>query len=190
MPKTQSHPLPPEDSDLNEMVVIAQREPAAFTPLYQHYVRQVYRYLYSRVGSQQEAEDLTAQTFLSALENLPRYHSTAPFAAWLFRIARNKAVDHFRQSGRHPETILEPETLQAPQEDPLAVLIRSEQVQALGRLVRALPQAEQELLRLRYLAGMTFPEMAAVLGRSTAAVKKRTHRLLARLQSQLELSHD
>jgi len=89
---------PPADEA--SLVSSAQRDSAEFAALYDRYFRQIYHYLYGRVGSAAEAEDLTAQTFLAALEALPRYHHRGHFAAWLFTIARNKARDFFR-SGYH-----------------------------------------------------------------------------------------
>ncbi|HEY4579705.1 MAG TPA: sigma factor [Candidatus Acidoferrales bacterium] len=80
---TQSTPgaEPPSGDDIAALVESARCDPAAFAGLYDRYVQPVYRYVRSRVGGAQEAEDLTAQTFLAALESLPRYRHTGRFAA-------------------------------------------------------------------------------------------------------------
>src|SRR5512138_2277478 len=75
----------------------SQQDPSAFSGLYDRYVQPVYRYLYYRTGSASDAEDLTSQTFLSALEALPQYRHRGCFAAWLFRIARGKLIDFQRK---------------------------------------------------------------------------------------------
>jgi DNA-directed RNA polymerase specialized sigma24 family protein len=86
------------------LVVKAQRDPSQFTAIYQRYLNPIYSYLLAQVQDVREAEDLTAQVFLQALEDLPRYRPIRPFSAWLYSIARHRAADHFR---RHPETPLE-----------------------------------------------------------------------------------
>jgi DNA-directed RNA polymerase specialized sigma24 family protein len=77
--------------NLPALVEAAKADSAAFGRLYSHYVQPIYRYLFSRVGTAHDAEDLTSQTFIAAYEALPRYQERGYFSAWLFRIARSKA---------------------------------------------------------------------------------------------------
>ena len=169
--------------DDTNLVSSAQRNPAEFAALYDRYFRQVYHYLYSRVGSAAEAEDLTAQTFLAALEALPRYRHRGHFAAWLFTIARNKVRDFYRSGAtiipldeNHPDKA----------GDPLSQVIQTDQVEQLTNLIRKLDADEQELIRLRYVADLSFAVIGVCLGRKEDTVKKTFYRLLARLQRQLE----
>jgi len=135
-----------------------------------------------------EAEDVTAQTFLAAFESFDKFRQDGHFASWLFGIARNKAMDHFRK--RKNTTSID-EVYDIPVEnDPLYGVIQSEQTAALSKLIQALPEEDRDLLRLRFLADMSFPEIAYLLHRNEEAVKKTTYRLLARLHSQLEVSND
>lgn len=175
---------PPGDSAL---VSAAQRDPAEFTALYDRYIRPVYRYLYSRVDNPMEAEDLTAETFIAALVALPRYHHRGHFSAWLFAIARNKALDHHRSGSR--ETALD-DSQPDRSEDPLTQVIQTDQIERLGRLVRQLGEEEKELLRLRCIANLSFADIGACLGCKEEAAKKAFYRLIARLQGELEVSHD
>ncbi len=162
----------------------AQSDPQAFGALYDHYIQPVYRYLLSRVGSVEEAQDITSQTFLAAIEALPRYRHKGYFGAWLFTIANRKLVDHYRQAARRPAAVdTAPQTLSS---DPLNDLVLNERQQKLHALVRDLPPDEQELLGLRYVAGLSFGDMAVMLHRSQDAVKKSLYRLVARLQNQME----
>lgn len=174
-------------ADETSLVSSAQRDPAEFAALYDRYFRQIYHYLYSRVGNAADAEDLTAQTFLAALETLPHYHHRGHFAAWLFTIARNKVRDFYRS--RVPPIPLD-ENHPDKADDPLSQVIQTDQVEQLANLIRKLDADEQELLRLRYVADLSFAEIGVCLGRKEDTVKKTFYRLLARLQRQLVVSHD
>ncbi len=148
-------------------------------------MERVFRYLYSQTGNIQEAEDLTSQTFLTALESINHYRQDGHFSAWLFTIAHNKAMDHFR---RKKKTIPLDEKREIP--DPIHAVMQSEQSIMLRTLIRSLTEEERELLRLRFLAEMSYEEMAHFLRRNEQAVKKSLYRLLARLQRQMEDSHE
>jgi RNA polymerase sigma-70 factor, ECF subfamily len=181
---SQASQLLPNAEALPVLVAAAQREPAAFAALYDRFCAPVYRYLYSRVGNQADAEDLTTQTFLAALENLPRYREQGQFAAWLFCIARAKVMDFFRR-GRC-EVSLEALEIQTDEHDPLGLVIQRQEQAKIAGILQKMEAEERELLRLRYVADLSFPEMAALLGKNEAAVKKSLYRLLARIQSQVE----
>ena len=156
---------------------------AAFSVLYDRYFQSVYRYLYYRVGNAPEAEDLTSQTFLSALEALPRYQHRGNFAAWLFRIARGKIIDYVR---RQRKQLPLKETYLAETNDLLTQVANTDEIAQLSALINRLDEHEQELIRLRYTAGLPFAQIAAILGSNENTVKKSLYRLVARLQSQLE----
>jgi len=176
------------DQDEAELVRATRQDPGRFSEIYELYIRRIYRYLYSRVGNTQEAEDLTAQVFLAALETFEHFREDGYFGAWLFGIARNKVADHFR---RHEHTAPLGEDDPSPAgEDVLAGVIRSERAAALEALIRALPEGERELLRLRFIGEMSFRDMARALKKNEDAVKKSLYRLLERLQQQLEVSND
>jgi RNA polymerase sigma-70 factor (ECF subfamily) len=166
------------------LVNAARKDPAAFGVLYDRYVQSIYRYVYSRVESTHEAEDITSQTFMAAYEALERYRERGQFSAWLFRIARSKLNDHFRRSRR--EVGLEAVGEILDREDALGTLIRAEELSRIRSIISHLDDEEQELIRLRYVADLSFSEIADLLGRREDAVKKSVYRLLARLKSQVE----
>lgn len=170
--------------DIPALVTAALADPAAFGRLYDRYVRSIYRYVFSRVGSAHEAEDITSQTFVAAYEALGRYRERGQFSAWLFRIARSKMNDHFRRNRR--EVQLEAAGQILEREDALGVLIRAEELSQIRFLINHLNEEEQELIRLRYVADLSFVEIASLLGKREDAVKKSLYRLLARLKSQME----
>jgi len=170
--------------DVPALITAALENPAAFGRLYDRYVQPIYRYVYSRVGSSHEAEDITSQTFMAAYESLTRYREQGQFSAWLFRIARSKMNDHFRRSRR--EFVLEAAGEILEREDALGALIRAEELSRIRSIIKGLNNEEQELIRLRYVADLSFVEIADLLGKREDAVKKSVYRLLARLKSQME----
>jgi RNA polymerase sigma-70 factor, ECF subfamily len=169
--------------DLQALIASARQNPAAFGRLYDHYVQSIYRYAYSRVGSTHEAEDITSQTFMSAYESLARYRERGQFSAWLFRIAQSKINDYFRRSWREVGLDM---IAELQREDALGTLIRAEELSRIRSLINQLSEEEQELIRLRYVADLSFAEIADLLGKREDAVKKSAYRLLARLKGQLE----
>jgi RNA polymerase sigma-70 factor (ECF subfamily) len=158
---------------------------AAFARLYRRYIRPVYRYHYSRVGDQADAEDLTSRTFLAMLEALPRYRHRGRFAAWLFGIAYRKAMDHFRRR-RVPFPLNEMVASDGP--DPAGEAARAEALRHLSRRIGELSDGQQELLRLRYAADLSYAEIGDAIGKSEQAAKKAVYRLVALLQERMEVA--
>lgn len=184
----------PEAQHVAQLVMTAKQDLRAFGELYLLYAQPVFRYILSRIGSYFEAEDITAQTFLAALEGFPAYRHNGYFASWLFAIARNKVMDYFR---RKPELASLDEAESMPTEgDVLQQVIKTERITALSKLIAALPEDEQELIRLRYVAELSFAEIGHLLSQKEDTVKKSVYRLLTRLKAQadeeypMEDSHD
>lgn len=169
---------------ITKLVAAAKQDLRAFGELYLLYAQPIFRYLFSRIGSFPEAEDATAQTFLVALERFPSYRHDGFFASWLFAIARNKAMDYFRK--QHKEISLDEVELIPEDANPLQQMIQTERTAALSKLIKALPEDEQELIRLRYVAELSFAEIGHLLGQKEDAVKKRLYRLLERLRIQVD----
>lgn len=174
----------PEEKQVSQIIAAARHDPRMFGDLYLLYAQPVFRYLYSRVGSAPEAEDATAQTFLAALERFPKYRHDGYFASWLFSIARNKAMDYFRKQ-RNEASLDEAERIPADI-NPLQQVIKTERSAALWKLIRASSEDEQELIRLRYVAELSFAEIGHLLGQKEDTVKKTLYRLLARLKVQAD----
>jgi RNA polymerase sigma-70 factor, ECF subfamily len=172
----------PDDTPEAGDVQKAQRDPAAFAALYRRYVTPIYRYVYSRVGNRNDAEDLTSQVFTEALASLAHYREQGTFAAWLFTIAARRIVDHYRQT--RPQLPLDAATDRpADGRSPLSQAIHNEKLAQLAGLISRLDQDRQELLRLRFAGDLTYAEIGHVTGRSEAAVKMAMNRLLRRLQA-------
>jgi RNA polymerase sigma-70 factor, ECF subfamily len=172
----------------SRLVLEAQQHPASFQALYDRWVTPAYQYFYYRTGEKSNAEDLTSQLFLSVYQALPRYQHSGRFAAWLFTIARNLFREYYRKKRR--EVPLEMARHVESPSNPAAEFAHADEIQRLAGLVRSLPEGEQELIRLRYVAGLGFADMAAVLNKREQAVKKALYRLQARLQSLLEQKNE
>lgn len=171
------------------LIKAACSDPAVFRKIYLAYIHPIYRYIYSKVGEVRQAEDLTAQVFLVALESLPRYRRDGHFAAWLFGIARHKVADYFR-SQRSEISIDAIYEASNKKDDPLSTIIKTEEVLQISKLIHQLDEQDQELLRLRLVAELNFAEIAKLLHSNMEATKKKFYRLLTYLRHKLELNHD
>jgi RNA polymerase sigma-70 factor (ECF subfamily) len=172
-----------------DLVLAAQKDPAAFAPIYRKYLDQVYYYLLARVHQRSEAEDLTALVFLEALEGLPGYREKGNFAAWLFTIVRRRVADYYRSQPSEFDLQEFPD-VHDPNQDIMDFMLHTENLQSLDRLIANLDDNEQELLRLRIAAGLKFSDIAAILSRNESSVKMSYYRLLSRMKSQIEAEDD
>ena len=162
---------------------------SALEELYLLHFDRVYSYLHMSVGNRHDAEDLTTQTFLKMLESIKRFRwQSAPFSAWLFRIAHNLAMDHFRATRRwQPEEDV-PE--QPGEEEPSA---EAEAMQVIGRqsmleLIDGLSHEQQQVLTLKFVFNFSNADVATILEKTEGAVKSLQHRALVSLQKQISQS--
>ncbi|MGI6250070.1 MAG: RNA polymerase sigma factor [Anaerolineaceae bacterium] len=185
MEQAQNKPL---KTQTLSVMSIKEHSPEAIRPLFSDLYRQhasrIYYYLYARVRSTAEAEDLTSQTFITALENYHKLKDQGKFVPWLFTIARNKANDHFRQRYRRKILSLDDEVAAGKQLQ--ANELNTDRMIELEQLISALKPIEQEYLRLRLVAELPFAEIAAILRQPETRIKKSYYRLLERLQAQVE----
>lgn len=137
--------------------------------LFERFQPTIFRYLYYRIGERQAAEDLTSEVFVRMLRALPSYQlQAAPFQSWLFQIARNLAIDHFRQSGRSAALT---ETLESKDPAPEAVLDQHLTHDELCGALSKLNDEQREVIILRFILALPIAEVAQMLGRSSDAVK-------------------
>jgi RNA polymerase sigma-70 factor, ECF subfamily len=157
----------------------------ALEQLYLLHFDRIYSYLHLSVGNRHDAEDLTTQTFLRMLEAIPRFRwRSAPFSAWLFRIAHNLAMDHFRSRRRlqPEENVPEP-----AEEEPSAEAAAMESLanQSMLELIDGLSPEQKQVLTLKFVFSFANGDVATILGKTEGAVKSLQHRALASLQKQL-----
>ena len=161
---------------------------AAVGELYDRHYTRIFRYLWSRLRDQHLAEDLTSEVFTRMVRDLPKYRSRGvPFKAWLYRIAHNLAVDHQRAASRHESVPLyHAEGLNKDGLDLAADVERKLTVERVVAALETLDPTQQEVVVLRFLAGLSLREVAGALDKSVAAVKSLQHRGLVALRAALE----
>jgi RNA polymerase sigma-70 factor (ECF subfamily) len=159
------------------------RDAEAFGRLYGTYFDKIYRYVVIKIGNRTEAEDLTQQVFMNALESINSYKvREVPFSAWLYRIAHNQVVDCLRKRSRRPTLALD-ESLPLPAEDdPAAETELKLETEELVAATRKLTKAQQEVIALRFGAEMPIAEVACLLGKTEGAVKAMQHSAVAALR--------
>ena len=156
--------------------MVADRPP--FEDLYRAYLARIYAYVRAQVASSADAEDITAQVFMNAYQAYPRFEPrhTTP-AAWLFRIARNATLDHFRAHGRRERLRRTIEHQPMAEADPATEAEERIQYTALLERVAQLPERQREAISLRH-SGLTFEEVGVLLKCSEDAAKMLYHRAL------------
>jgi len=171
---------------VNKAEEASQAEAINFTELYRRNAIPVFYYLYSRVRNVADAEDLTSQTFLAALENLSKLRDPLKFTPWVFTIARHKAFDFFRKSQRRPIADYDEELDQTKAVGGEFPQAHRDRLLDLEHIIARLSPLEQEYLRLRITADLPFAEIASILSEPETRIKKKYYRLLERLQAQVE----
>lgn len=175
--------LPESASQESELIRQATSGDAnAFARLYDAYVDEVYRFVLHRVGNKQTAEDLTSQVFLKAWDNLGRYTMRGlPFGAWLFRIARNTVIDHYRT---YKDVLpLEAEAMTKP--DPKANVAKEVERRLerewLQTVLQHLTEDQREVLTLKFINGLKTGEVAKIMGKRQGAIRALQMRALQAL---------
>ena len=173
-----------EDGRVRGLVERAQLgDRAALEELYLIHFDRIYSYLHMSVGSRHDAEDLTTQTFVKMLESIGRFRwQSVPFSAWLFRIAHNLAMDHFRARRRwQPEEDI-PETSGGEETSAEEQALASIGDAGLLGLIARLSPEQRQVLTLKFVFRFSNGEAATVLGKTEGAVKSLQHRALSSLQ--------
>jgi RNA polymerase sigma-70 factor (ECF subfamily) len=164
-----------------ELALAARSDPAAFGLLYDRHRLAVFRYLRTRTSSEDDAAELTAVAFERALVAMPRYRPTgAGILAWLFRIARNAAVDAGRRASAVPLVTDVPG--ERPAIGPEGMFLANETRTALVAAINHLPPIQREAIVLRYAARLTAREIGDVIGKSDQATQKLLSRAIATIR--------
>ena len=177
-----------EAKRVRELVDRAQQgDRDALEELYLIHFDRIYGYLHVSVGNRHDAEDLTTQTFLKMLESIGKFRwQSAPFSAWLFRIAHNLAMDHFRATKRWQPEEEVPEPAADESTSAEAGALESIGQKSMFELIEDLSPEQQQVLTLKFVFNFANAEAATILGKTEGAIKSLQHRALVSLQKQLE----
>ncbi len=158
----------------------------ALEELYLRHFDRIYSYLHMSVGNRHDAEDLTTQTFVKMLESIGKFRwQSAPFSAWLFRIAHNLAMDHFRGTRRWQPEEEPPEPLGSEEPSAEEHALHSIGRQSMLELIDKLSVDQQQVLTLKFVFNFANAEAATILGKTEGAIKSLQHRALVSLEKQL-----
>ncbi len=170
------------------LALAAQGNRDAFGRLYERYMERIFNYVYYRTGNMHDAEDLTERVFQRAMNHIHNYTDRGiPFSAWLYRIAHNLVANWHRDRSRKQEIPLDDLPILPTKGDhPEKNLVRSQEQEALLKMIRKLPPDRQHLLILKFVENLSNAEIGRIMGRSEGAVKSLYHRTLLALRDQLE----
>lgn len=155
---------------------------ACFEALFRRWSGPLHGWFLRGLGPGPHVEDLVQQTFLHVHRARRDFRPGAPFRPWLFTIAANLRREHLRRAGRKPEAAWDPTAHGEPAVLPDA---SSPSDRAVRRALAALPDGQREVVLLHWYEGLSFPEIAEVVGASASAVKVRAHRAYTALRQAL-----
>ena len=179
-------------NDENAVSLACQGNPEAFSYLYEKNVTRIYNYVYYRIGSATDAEDLTSRVFYRAFGHINGYVAKGvPFSAWLYRIAHNLIANWHRDSLRRKEVPLEDHLdLPVHAAQPEKLLEKNQETELLLKAIRRISADRQQLILLKFLEDLSNAEIAQIMGRSEGAIKSLYHRALLALREEMEIIRD
>ncbi|MFN2222218.1 MAG: sigma-70 family RNA polymerase sigma factor [Chloroflexota bacterium] len=175
-------------TELDESALIeqAKSDREAFGRLYERYVDRIHNYVYYRTGNSHDAEDLTARIFYRAIRHIGNYEDRgAPFAAWLYRIARNMVANYYRDNKSDRLLPLESACGRGAGAGPEATVELLEDREVLLAAIRQLPPERQELLILKFVERLPNAEIGQIMGRTEGAIKLLYYRTLQSLRQEM-----
>lgn len=179
------------EGELNLIKAAKQGDSSSFGTLYNHYLAQIYRFIYLKVSSRHEAEDLSHEVFLSAWQNLPSYIDKGfPFSSWLYQIARNKIIDYLRTKKSVTSLDLIPEENLELASVTDIELDNALSVAMVKEAMLQLSDDHQNVLIMRFVEDMAPAQIAEIIGKSEGAVRLMQHRAILRLRNILREANE
>ncbi len=178
-------------SKLNEKILLykllTERDPEAFAALYDIYLTRIYRFVYFKVSSHEEAEDLTSEVFLKTWHYIQEKREVESFSGLLYRIARNCIIDLYRQKASKPEIFTDEEIDASDEGKWLGAMNVKAENQQLFIALKKLKQEYQEVLTLKYIDELEIDEISAITEKGRVAVRVTLHRALKKLREIIDV---
>lgn len=160
----------------------------AYGTLYDRYVEALYRFIALKVRGREAAEDLTHEVFLVGWQKLPSYHEYGlRFSSWLYRIARNKVIDHYRRERPHDSLETLPEAQLISVGGPAEEMERGMMITEVRNSLTRLNDDQRDVVIMRFIEGLTHEEIAEILGKTQGAVRLIQHRALENLRQSIDI---
>jgi RNA polymerase sigma-70 factor (ECF subfamily) len=177
-----------EVDDIQLLKIAQEGNTEAFGAIYERYAEKVFRYLSAHLGSRLDAEDLTEEVFIRVWRSLPDYRERgSPFLSFVFRVARNALIDHYRRERRVVGQLSSDEVMIADHKPgPGEIVSEQMERQELREALEGLREDYRNVLILRFLSDLSPEDTAIAMGRSAGAVRVLQHRALAALRVRLE----
>lgn len=174
------------DDDRPLIERVRQGDQDALRTLYERYFDRIYNYVYARLGRAEDAEDLAIDTMTKSLTRLDLFHDQGvAFSSWVYRIAHNATIDHYRRHGK--VALVSLERAPAPESaDPSELAVEQLSNEDLHAAIRDLTDEQQQVLILRFFQDLTAAQAAAVMGKTVGAVQALQHRALGSLERALQ----
>jgi RNA polymerase sigma-70 factor (ECF subfamily) len=175
--------LAPEFDEYAVVEAAKRGDHSALAALYEHFFPRVYRYVASRLGNVEDAEDVTEEIFLRVIDNVGSFTWRGlPFGAWVFRIARNEIVSHVRRQKPRSGTAELSDTIADERADHTGKVEDKLVLVVVRKAMTQLPEAQRQVVELRFIAGLSVAETAKALNKTENNVKVLQHKAIAKLQ--------
>ncbi|MEE8369137.1 MAG: sigma-70 family RNA polymerase sigma factor [Dehalococcoidia bacterium] len=159
---------------------------AALSELYSLYFPRVYRYILARTGNTHDAEDLAEEVFMRMLAAIERFQwREAPFSAWLFRIAHNAVISQRRRNGARGPSAALSDSLPMKSPGPEELVEKRMALNEIMRAAETLPDAQRQVISLRFAAGLSVAETAQVMNKGEGNVKVIQHKAIVKLREMM-----
>lgn len=172
----------------NDIIEASKKNPERFAPIYKKYYEQIFRYVYQRMDSKDQAHDVTSQIFIKAITKLHKYQfQGVPFSSWLYRIAMSEVYQYLKENSAKRTVNVDTSGLSEIVDD-IDDNGRAEQKQQLIEVIGELPEEELQMIEMRYFEKRSYREIGKILGIAENNAKVKTFRIVGKLKKAFQLT--